>query len=147
MMLNAVFGAGTTSKLFLNVREKLSLCYYASSSIDRFKGLMIVSSGIETSNFERTKAEIFRQLDACIRGDISEEELENARRAILSALRASLDSPSRMDEYSLGCALAGHDVSIESLMASIRAVTKDEVCAAAKKLSVDTIYFLKGATQ
>ena len=147
MMLNAVFGAGTTSKLFLNVREKLSLCYYASSSIDRFKGLMIVFSGIETSNFERTKAEIFRQLDACIRGDISEEELENARRAILSALRASLDSPSRMDEYSLGCALAGHDVSIESLMASIRAVTKDEVCAAAKKLSVDTIYFLKGATQ
>ena len=52
-----------------------------------------------------------------------------------------------MDEYSLGCALAGNDVSIESLMASIRAVTKDEVCAAAKKLSVDTIYFLKGATQ
>ena len=147
MLLNAVFGAGTTSKLFLNVREKLSLCYYASSSIDRFKGLMIVSSGIEACNFERTKAEIFHQLDACVQGDISDEELENARRAILSALRASLDSHSRMDEYSLGCALSGRDVSIEALMASIRAVTRDEVRAAAQKLSVDTIYFLKGATQ
>ncbi len=147
MLLNAVFGAGTTSKLFLNVREKLSLCYYASSSIDRFKGLMIISSGIETSNFERTKDEILRQLDACRKGDISDEELENARRAILSALRAGLDSPSRLDEYSLGCALAGQDVSIPALMDEIRTVTKDEVCAAARKLSVDTIYFLKGATQ
>ena len=147
MLMNAVFGAGTTSKLFLNVREKLSLCYYASSSIDRFKGVMVVSSGIETGNFERAKAEIFRQLDACRQGEISDEELENARRAILSALRASLDSPGRMDEYSLGCALSGRDVSIESLMDSIRAVTKAEVQAAAQKLSVDTIYFLKGASQ
>ena len=147
MLLNAVFGAGTTSKLFLNVREKLSLCYYASSSIDRFKGLMIISSGIETANFERTKEEIFRQLDACVRGDITDEELENARRAILSALRASLDSPGRMDEYSLGCALSGNDVSIGTLMERIGKVSKDDVCAAARKLSVDTIYFLKGAAQ
>ncbi len=147
ILLNAVFGAGTTSKLFLNVREKLSLCYYASSSIDRFKGLMIVSSGIETANFEKTKDEIFRQLDACRQGDISDKELENARRAILSSLRASLDSPNRVDEYSLGCALSGRDVGIETLMERIRAVTKDEVRRAAQKLSVDTIYFLKGATQ
>ena len=147
MLLNAVFGAGTTSKLFLNVREKLSLCYYASSSIDRFKGLMIISSGIESANYARAKDEIFRQLDACVRGEISAEELENARRAILSALRASLDSPSRMDEYSLGCALSGRDEDVETLMGRIRAVTKDEVCAAAGKLSVDTIYFLKGAAQ
>ena len=147
MLLNAVYGAGTTSKLFLHVREKLSLCYYASSSIDRFKGLMIISSGIEACNYERAKDEIFRQLDACVQGDISDEELENARRAILSALRASLDSPGRMDEYSLGCALSGHDVSIGTMMERIRSVTKDEVCAAARKLSVDTIYFLKGETR
>ena len=147
MLLNAVFGAGTTSKLFLNVREKLSLCYYASSSIDKFKGVMIISSGIETCNFDRTRDEIFRQLDACVQGDITDEELENARRAILSSLRASMDSLSRMDEYSLGCALSGRDVDIETLAAQIRAVTKDEVRAAAGKLSVDTIYFLRGAAQ
>ena len=147
MLFNAVFGAGTTSKLFLNVREKLSLCYYASTAIDRFKGLMIISSGIETANYERARDEILCQLDACRQGDISEEELENARRAILSALRAAMDSPGRMDEYSLGCALAGRDVGIPALMDAIRGVTKDEVCAAAQKLSLDTVYFLKGAKQ
>lgn len=147
MLLNAVFGAGATSKLFMNVREKLSLCYYASSSIDRFKGVMIISSGIETGNYDRAKAEIFRQLDACVQGDITDEELCIARRALLNALRAGLDSPGRMDEYSLNCALSGRDVPIPALMEQIRAVTKDDVRRAAQKLSVDTIYFLKGAAQ
>ena len=147
MLLNAVFGAGTTSKLFMNVREKMSLCYYASSSVEKHKGIMVVSSGIETGNYERARAEIFRQLDACVQGDITDEELENARRAILSALRASLDSPGRMDEYSLGCALAGSDVPLETLMEQIRSVTRQQICDAARKLSVDTIYFLKGAEE
>lgn len=147
MLLNAVFGAGPTSKLFMNVREKLSLCYYASSSIEKHKGVMVVSSGIEARNFERAKAEIFRQLDACRQGDITEEELENARRAILSALRASLDSPGRMDEYSLGCALMDRDVSLETLMDEVRSVRAEQLQAAAQKLSVDTIYFLKGAEE
>ena len=147
MLLNAVFGAGPTSKLFMNVREKMSLCYYASSSIEKHKGIMVVTSGIETCNFDRAKAEIFRQLDACVQGDITDEELENARRAILSALCASLDSPSRMDEYSLSCALAGSDVPVETLMEQIRSVTRQQICDAARKLSVDTIYFLKGAEE
>ena len=108
---------------------------------------MVVSSGIECGNFERAKAEIFRQLDACVQGDVSDDELENARRAILSALRASLDSPGRMDEYSLGCALLGRDLPVETLMERIRAVTKAQLRAAAQKLSVDTIYFLRGTEE
>ncbi len=146
MLLNTVYGAGATSKLFTNVREKLSLCYYASSSIDRFKGLMILSSGIETRNFAVAKAEILRQLDACVQGDMSEEEIETARRAILSALRASLDAPGRMDEYMLGCALEGKDVAVETLMEEIRAVTPQQLQQAASRLRLDTIYFLKGAS-
>ena len=145
LLLNAVFGAGPTSKLFMNVREKLSLCYYASSSVEVHKGIMVVSSGIEACNFERARAEILRQLDACVQGDISGEELESARSALLSGLRASLDSPSRLDEYSLGCALLGRDLDVETLMERVRAVTLQELCAAARKLSIDTVYFLRGA--
>ena len=147
MLMNAIFGAGPTSKLFMNVREKLSLCYYASSSLDRFKGVMVVSSGIESRNFEVAKDEILRQLNACVQGDITEEEMETARRAILSSLRASLDSPGRMDEYMLGCALSGRDIPIVSLMEDISRVTPEQVCRAAQRLSLDTVYFLKGASE
>lgn len=147
MLLNAVFGAGPTSKLFMNVREKLSLCYYASSSVDRAKGIMIISSGIEFENFETAKAEILRQLDACVRGDITEQELENARQAILSSLRASLDSPGRMDEYCLGCALDGREETVQTLMEQIRAVTMAQVMEAAAGITLDTVYFLKGAVE
>ncbi len=147
MLLNVIFGAGPTSKLFMNVREKMSLCYYASSSLDRFKGIMVISSGIEFQNFEIAKTEILRQLDACICGDITDEEMENARRALLSALRASLDAPSRMDEYLLGCALSGRDESVEALMEQIRAVTLPQVQEAASRLCLDTVYFLKGVKE
>lgn len=147
MLLNAIFGAGPTSKLFMNVREKLSLCYYASSSLDRFKGVMVVSSGIESCNFEVAKDEILRQLDACVRGDITEDEMETARRAILSSLRASLDSPGRMDEYMLGCALSGRDIPIEVLMEEISRVTPEQMQRVAAGLSLDTVYFLKGVVE
>ena len=63
-VFNAVYGSGATSKLFMNVREKLSLCYYASSAVILRKGLMIVSSGISFENFEAAKAEILAQLEA-----------------------------------------------------------------------------------
>ncbi len=144
MLMNAVFGAGPTSKLFLHVREKLSLCYYASSSLDRFKGLMVISSGIESRNYEVAKGEILRQLEACVQGDISQDELENARRAILSSLRASLDAPGRMDEYMLGCALSGQELSVQELMEKVSQLTLAQVQQAAQSLSLDTVYFLKG---
>ena len=147
MLMNTIFGAGPTSKLFMNVREKLSLCYYASASIDRFKGIMVISSGIESKNFEVTKDEILRQLNACVRGEITAEEMESARCAILSALRASLDSPGRMDEYMLGCALTGRETSVRELMEQISKVTLAQVCEAAKSLRLDTVYFLKGVSE
>lgn len=147
ILLNAVFGAGPTSKLFMNVREKMSLCYYASSSINSFKGIMIVSSGIEFANYELAKSEILRQLDACVQGDITDEELENARRSVLSSFRASLDSPGRMEDHSLSCAINGKDVEIEALMAQIAAVTPAQVQEAAACLKLDTVYFLKGETE
>ena len=68
MMLNALYGGTTTSKLFLNVREKRSLCYYASSQLEKLKGLMLVSSGVEFDKKQEAQDEILAQLENCRQG-------------------------------------------------------------------------------
>lgn len=146
LLLNAVYGAGVTSKLFVNVREKLSLCYYASSSLEKYKGVMIVSSGVDFQNFETAKTAILKELDDCRQGVISSEELESARRAVLSALRASQDAPVQLDEFYMGAAIAKMD-DFARLTEKVEALTAADLTAAARKLTVDTIYFLKGEAQ
>lgn len=73
-MMNGVYGGSLTSKLFMNVREKMSLCYYASSGTERFKGVMVVSSGVDMDKYETARKEIMAQLEACRRGEITAEE-------------------------------------------------------------------------
>ncbi len=144
MLLNAVFGGTSMSKLFMNVREKLSLCYFASSMLERMKGLMVISSGIEFDKYQHAKDEILAQLDACRRGDITADELEGARRIVITALQTTLDSQSRMADYWLGQAAAGLTQSPEQLAGQLEQVTVEQVTRAANRLELDTIYFLKG---
>ena len=91
-VFNAIYGGSVTSKLFENVREKLSLCYYASSSCDMHKGIMLVSSGIEETKLAQAKGEILAQLEEIRRGNVSAAELDAARKAVASDLRALTDS-------------------------------------------------------
>ena len=142
-LLNAVLGSGMTSKLFVNVREKRSLCYYASSAVERYKGIMQISSGIEFDKYETAKTAILGELEACRRGEISEAELESARRGILSALRAALDVPARLDDYYIGNAIAGGD-SVEALIEKITRLSKDDLVRAAQRIRTDTVFFLEG---
>lgn len=143
LLLNAVFGGSMNSKLFRNVREKLSLCYYANSSIESYKGVMVVSSGIAFENYETAKTAILRELEACQRGDITQEELEISRRLVLSSLRMSMDSPVQLDEYYIGAATAPRD-DLPVLMEKISALTVEDIRRAAERLTPDTIFFLKG---
>ena len=147
MLFCAVYGGGATSKLFMNVREKRSLCYYVSATLDKFKGLMTVSSGIEAKNYDIAQEEILRQLEACVQGQITVEELECARKSLLSSLSAFLDAPGRIDEYMLGCALSGSEVPIGTLMERLSQVTLAQVVDAAKRVHLDTVYFLKGVAE
>ena len=143
-MCNAIFGGTTLSKLFLNVRERLSLCYYASSMMEKQKGLLMVSSGIEFDKYQTARDEILAQLEAIRRGEIEDWELEGARRTLISGHRTTLDSQGRQEEFWLGQAAAGLDTDIETLCAQFETVTREQVAAAAQKLELDTIYFLKG---
>lgn len=142
MLLNAVFGGTSMSKLFMNVREKLSLCYFASSMLEKFKGLMLVSSGIEFEKYQQARDEIMAQLEACRRGEITGEELEGARRIVMTALHTTLDSQSRLADFWLGQAVAGQEESPEQLAQRIEDVTVEQVAQVARKLQLDTIYFL-----
>ncbi|MCD7947493.1 MAG: insulinase family protein [Oscillospiraceae bacterium] len=144
VLLNAVYGGTATSKLFMHVREELSLCYYASSSLLGTTGLMLVNSGIEFQQFERAKEEILRQLQACKDGDFDANELEGARRAAVSACRALTDSLHQLEDYWLKQAVTDGQEAPEAFIGRLEAVTRDEVIACARNIQLDTVYFLNG---
>ena len=144
VLCNAIFGGTPLSKLFLNVREKLSLCYYASSVLEKMKGLVLVSSGIEFDKYQQAKDEILAQLEAIRRGEIEDWELEGARRTLISGHLSTLDDQGRLEEFWLGQAAAGLDTGVEELAGRLASVTREQVAAAARRLELDTVYFLKG---
>lgn len=144
VMCNAIFGGTPLSKLFLNLREKLSLCYYASSMLEKMKGLVLVSSGIEFDKYQQARDEILAQLEAIRRGEIEDWELEGARRALISGHLSTLDDQGRLEEFWLGQAAAGLDTGVEELAERFASITREQVAAAAQRLELDTVYFLNG---
>lgn len=146
-VFNCVFGSGVTSKLFMNVREKLSLCYYASSTVYLHKGLMLVSSGIEFDKYEDVKNEIFTQLESVKNGDISDEELNSAKRGVASDLRAVIDSQGELEGFWLAQVLDGLDYGPEEFADMIKDVTREDVMAVAQSVEPDLIYFLTGGAE
>lgn len=144
MVFNELYGGSPASKLFVNVREKLSLCYYCSSSPDSYKGLMFVSSGVAAENRDKAYAEILAQLESMRRGEFTEEELENAVRGLQSGYRQLTDSPGGMENYYLGRMLFGVDLTTEQMEEGFAHVTAADVVEAAKRVSLDTVYFLRG---
>jgi len=143
-VFNAVFGGSVTSKLFMNVREKLSLCYYASSLVDTHKGIMLISSGIDFDKFDAAKSEIIAQLEAVKNGDISDYELEAAKNTVASDLRATMDSQGSLEGFFLANALDGLDFDPMELAALTETVTKEDVIAIANSVVCDAVYFLRG---
>lgn len=143
-VFNAVFGGSPTSKLFMNVRERLSLCYFASSVLDLHKGIMAVSSGIEFDKYDAALGEIFAQLEAVKNGDISDYELSAAKSAVASDYRTIEDSPGALEDFYLNQALIGPDCSPAELAALAEEITSKEVVEIARGVSCDAIYFLRG---
>lgn len=144
-VFNAVYGSGATSKLFMNVREKLSLCYYASSAVYLHKGIMLVSSGIEFDKLDAARDEILAQLDSVRRGEITGDELRSAKKSVASDLRAVQDSIGELEGFYLSQALDGLDYGPAELAALAEDVTKEDVQAIAESIECDLIYFLKGS--
>ena len=145
-VLNGIFGAGMTSKLFMNIREKQSLCYAIGSGYYGVKGILTVSAGIDTQKEELVRTEILAQLEACRRGEITAQELAAAKEALLSSLRGIHDSPSAIEGYYFNAIMGGGEPDPAVYMAQVEAVTLDQVAAAARKLQLHSSFFLKGVT-
>lgn len=143
MVANEIFGGGVSSKLFNNVREKLSLAYYASSRLEKLKGLMLVSSGVEFANFQKAYDEIMVQFREVQEGCITQEELGNAKRAIKNALLSLDDSPRQLQDFIVSNLLSGGG-DVKTYLEKIEAVTLEDVKRVFARVEADTVYQLTG---
>ena len=145
LVCNALYGGSANSRLFLNVREKLSLCYYASSLIDKLKGLLVVSSGVEFGDFDRAQEAILAQLDELRAGRFTGEERNAAIRTVVNGLRGRLDSQGQMEDdcvTKLICGVRPDDGA--ELIRAVERVTAEDIAQAAQRIRLDTVYRLTG---
>ncbi len=143
-LMGVVLGGTAHSKLFLNVREKLSLCYYCACRYDGYKGIMYIESGVEKDNIEKAKAAILEQLEDMKNGNITDEEIQSAKLSISNSFLSSVDTSSGTQSWYIGQILKGKQRTPQEEADIISAVTKEQVVEAANKLTLDTIYVLTG---
>ena len=144
-LFNALYGGSATSRLFRNVREKLSLCYYASSGVDLHKGILRVLSGVDFSKRQQAEDEIFAQLESIRRG-IDPQELEDAKRSVVSGYRSISDSPASLESYWMDQILLGEDYDPAAFAALVEGVSPADILSVANSVVCDAVYFLKGAS-
>ena len=141
-MLNKIWGETPVSKLFMNVREKLSLCYYCSSRIINAKGTIMVDVGVERKNIEKAKEEIIHQLDEIRKGNITDEEIESALKSIDNNLSAVGDSPSSYSAWYFECFCNGEIITPQEKIEKYKAVVKEDIVRVANSLNLDSIYIM-----
>lgn len=141
-LMVALFGGTPHSLLFRHVRERLSLCYYCTAGFDRLKGVMLVDSGVQLDKVDEARAEILRQLDCVRQGDFSDEDLDSAKRSLISQFETVPDLQSTLSGYYLGQSLLPQVTSPADAASEVAAVTRDRVMAAAGLAALDCVYLL-----
>jgi len=144
MMFNAIYGDGVSSKLFVKVREELSLCYMINSMVDKHKGIMLVAGGFDFLNFDKALNEIFLQLDNIKNGDISAQEFETAKNSIISEIKSSLDRPGGLESFYFDSVTAAISYDPLTLCDDVQSVTMQDVIDIASHIKTDSIFYLKG---
>ena len=139
---SSILGGGPDSKLFLNVREKESLCYYIYSSVEKYKGILFISSGIEAENCEKTVELIKEQLDKLKNGEISDKELENSKSALISSMRTISDNIGGRSDFYFAQSMGKTHATIESIIEKLSYVSIEDIVKVLKDVQLDTIYFL-----
>ncbi len=143
-VFNGIFGGFPHSKLFLEVREKNSLAYYAASRLESHKGLLIVMAGIQQQNYQKTIDIINEQMDAMKKGEFSEEVIDQTKAVIENQLLETIDNQIGLVEVLYHDVISGKTVSIQQWLDGIKNVTKEEIVDVANQVELDTIYFLAG---
>lgn len=143
-VMTDIFGGGPYSRLFLNVREKMSLCYYCGARIIRDKGIIIIQSGVEEENYEKALAEIYNQLDIMKKGEFTDEDFNSSVIALSDAFKGVDDSPVGECIFFASQAFDGKVIDGREYAEKISAVTRAQVIECAEKVTVDTVYLLAG---
>lgn len=143
-LMNTVFGATPFSKLFMNVREKLSLCYYCASRFDRFKRTLFVDCGIEEENLLKTEKEIINQLEEIQKGNFSDEDVKNSVLSLVNSLKGVGDTASSYINWYFSCFACDDMKNPQQEAESIAAVTRERIIEAAESFKLDTVYVMRG---
>lgn len=143
-MMVALFGGTPNSRLFVYVREKQSLCYYCAARYDRLTGLMFVDSGVEKENKQKAYDEILLQLDIVRAGGFTDEELTATRLLMQNSLRSVTDSLGAIAEWYMTQVMAETNLSPADESALFDEITREDIIAAAGRVTLDTVYFLTG---
>ena len=144
VLANEIFGGMSMSKLFMNVRERKSLCYYCQSSYKSATGTIRVQSGVAPRNCDVAIEEIMYQLDELKRGNVTDAEMEQAKSVVISGFTQLTDSPAATEAFLLRRLLAGVEQTREECIAAVNRVTREQIVAAANKIKLDTVYVLEG---
>ncbi len=143
-VMTDIFGGGPYSRLFLNVREKMSLCYYCGARLLREKGIIFIQSGIEEENYEKALNEIFNQIDVMRNGEFTDEDLDSSIKALSDAFKGVEDSPVSVCTFYSSQVFDKEVVSGQEYAEKISAVTREQVTECAKRVTIDSVYLLAG---
>lgn len=143
-VMTDIFGGGPYSRLFLNVREKMSLCYYCGARLLREKGIIFIQSGIEEENYEKALNEIFNQIDVMKKGEFTDEDFESSIKALSDAFKGVEDSPVAVCTFYSSQVFDNELVSGQEYAEKISRVTREQVTECAKRVTVDSVYLLAG---
>lgn len=145
LVYNGILGGGMHSKLFQNVREKESLAYYTFSRLEKFKGLMIISGGIESQNKDKAQRIILEQMEEMKKGNITDYEYDATLKTIETGIKSLRDGQMQIVDFYLSQTIAGTEDSFESIIEKTKKVSREDVIKIAQKIKLDTIYFLESA--
>ena len=144
-LFNLIYGTSPVSKLFMNVREKLSLCYYCASRFDAVKGVLFVYSGVENEKMSVAEEEILRQLEEMKQGRITDEELLCAKKTFRDISRSVTDSAAAIERWVLDKTISGEDRLPDEVCAVVEELTVEDVARVAASVRLDTVFRLMGA--
>lgn len=145
LVYSGILGGFPHSKLFMKVREEAGLAYYIHSRLERHKGLMLISAGINHEDHEQARTIIDLQLSDMAEGKISDAELENTKRGLVNQLLSRQDSPSQLISFHLDGRVGGYNYSFEQLIEGIEKVSLTEIKAVAERIKLDTTFLLRPA--
>lgn len=146
-VMTDLFGGGTYSKLFKNVREKMSLCYYCSARLNQHKGVIFVQSGIESDKEQLATEAILSQFEAVKAGEIEDDDLKASLMSLCDHLKSIDDSPEDLASWYTVQILKPDLITPEQETEKVKQVTMCQVVEAANRVTLDTIYMLSGTAE